>query len=115
MGYYGNECLKSEGLFLSAEDLWLWFMYCKKVRNGLQRRGDYSSFRPCELVDVEALITKLVLSQKISREQIAILISYGERQRVPDDREFRQRRDAKLWNDAMVTLGEWAKIKGWVS
>ena len=47
--------------FQSAEQLWFWFLYSKSVRNDFMYRCGRQTRRPCELLDIETMITKLYL------------------------------------------------------
>lgn len=99
--------------FRDAEHLWFWFLSSRKIRNGFYRQTDVRG-RPCELVDIEALITKLFLAGKISRGQLGIMKEWGERRRVPNHHINAEAHDANLWNGAMITLGPAFRQRGWI-
>ena len=99
--------------FHSAEQLWFWFLYSRSVRNGFMARGQ-SNRRPCELLDVESLVTKLYLSGQLSDEQLAVLKEFGDRRRAPHQHIWAENRASALWRDAMATIGGAAQKRGWI-
>ena len=64
--------ISSSEKFQNAEQLWFWFLYSKSIQNGF-RHNCSSIRRPCELLDVETLITKLYLCGKLSDEQLNVM------------------------------------------
>lgn len=99
--------------FQNAEQLWFWFLYSKSLQNGLNR--NYASVRrPCELIDVETLITKLYLSGKLTDTQLKIMKKFGDKRRAPHQYIYSENKYASLWQTAMDTLNEYAKDKGWI-
>ena len=67
-----NEETNTSEKFQNAEQLWFWFMYSKSVQNGFTH--NHSNIRrPCEILDVETLVTKLYLCGKLSDEQLVVL------------------------------------------
>lgn len=105
--------------FRDSEQLWFWFTSSARIRSGLRRNpggpahGE-ADFRPCEIVDVETLVTKLFLTGRISREQLEIMKLFGERRRAPCQHVWAENRAATLWADAMRTLQIAASAKGWL-
>ncbi|MCL2538413.1 MAG: hypothetical protein FWF34_01155 [Alphaproteobacteria bacterium] len=99
--------------FRDAESLWFWFISSSQIRDHMYRGGT-GNFRPCELVDVETLVTRLFLSGKLSREQLSVIQEYGLRRRAPHQHIYSENRAAGLWSAAMVTLSVAARTKGWV-
>jgi hypothetical protein len=99
--------------FRDAEHLWFWYVSSSRIRSDL-RRGGSSEHRPCEILDIETLITRLHLTGRITREQLDIMVRFGERRRAPSQHVYRENRPAILWNGAMRTLQLAASIKGWV-
>ena len=100
--------------FRDAEQLWFWFISSSRIREGMRRAADGGGFRPCEIVDVETLVTRLFLSGRLSREQLEIMKQYGERRRPPNQHIWAENRAAMLWSDAMRTLQMATSAKGWV-
>lgn len=100
--------------FQSAEQLWFWFLYSKSIQNGFHQ--PHSSIRrPCELLDVETLITKLYLCGKLSKEQLDVMKKFGDKKRCPHQYIYSENKAAALWNSAMETLTEYAKNKDWLN
>ena len=100
--------------FQSAEQLWFWFLYSKSVQNGYVRIHGNATHRPCELLDVETLITKLYLSGKLTDEQLGVMKKYGDRRRAPHQYIWSENRDAALWRSAMETIDVAASNLGWL-
>lgn len=99
--------------FQNSEQLWFWFLYSKSVQNGFIH--NHSSIkRPCELLDVETLITKLYLSGKLSDEQLDVMKKFGDKKRAPHQYIYSENRAAGLWNSAMKTLNDAARKNGWI-
>ena len=99
--------------FQNAEQLWFWFLYSKSVQNGF-RYHKSSLRRPCEILDVESLVTKLYLCGKLSEEQLEIMKKFGDKKRAPHQYIYSENRAAALWKSAMDTLGACASKKGWL-
>ena len=101
--------------FQSAEQLWFWFLYSKSVQNGFVRAHGAPTRRPCELLDVETLITKLYLCGKLSAEQLNIMKKFGDRRRAPHQYIWAENRAAALWRSAMETIENAATARGWIN
>ena len=99
--------------FQNAEQLWFWFLYSKSIQNGF-RYHKKKKKRPCEILDVESLITKLYLCGKLSEEQLAIMKKFGDKKRAPHQYIYSENRAAALWKSAMDTISESALKKGWL-
>ncbi len=99
--------------FQNAEQLWFWFIYSKSVQNGFIHNHTCLR-RPCELLDVETLITKLYLSGKLSEEQLQVMKKFGDKRRAPHQYIYSENKSAFLWKTAMETLENAAHDKGWV-
>lgn len=100
--------------FQNAEQLWFWFLYSKSVQNGFTY--NHSSLkRPCEILDVETLITKLYLCGKLSNEQLNVMKKFGDKRRAPHQYIYSENRAAALWKSAMDTLAVYALKKGWLA
>ena len=100
--------------FQNAEQLWFWFLYSKSVQNGFNYRTS-SIKRPCELLDVEMLITKLYLCGKLTPEQLEVLKKFGDKKRAPHQYIYSENKAAALWKSAMETITEYAQKKGWLA
>lgn len=99
--------------FQNSEQLWFWYLYSKSVQNGFVRNY-VATKRPCELLDVETLITKLYLSGKLSEEQLNVMKKFGDKKRAPHQYIYSENRAAALWNSAMQTLEIAARKNGWI-
>jgi hypothetical protein len=100
--------------FQSAEQMWFWFLYSKSVRNEFARFRNNQTRRPCEVLDVETMITKLYLSGQLNDEQLNVMKKFGDRRRAPNQYIWAENRDADQWRRAMDTLYCAAKKHGWV-
>ena len=69
--------------FQSAEQLWFWFLYSKSVQNDVLRRQVAQTRRPCEILDVETLITKLYLCGKLTDNELSVMKKFGDKRRAP--------------------------------
>lgn len=99
--------------FQNAEQLWFWFLYSRSAQNGFIHH--YANMkRPCELLDVETLITKLYLSGKLSNAQLNVMKKFGDKRRAPHQYIFSENKAAALWKTAMDTLEIAAHNKGWI-
>lgn len=100
--------------FQNAEQLWFWFLYSKSVRSGYSRTSGGATRRPCELLDVETLITKLYLAGRITDEQLAVMKKFGDRRRAPHQYIWAENRAADLWRRAMQAIHTAAAARGWL-
>ncbi len=101
--------------FQNAEQLWFWFLYSKSVqRNNFVRGHTSPTRRPCEILDVEAMITKLYLSGKLTEEQLQVMKTFGDRRRAPHQYIWAENRAAALWNSAMIVLQAEATQRQWI-
>ena len=100
--------------FQNAEQLWFWFLYSKSVRSGFVRHANHATRRPCEILDVETLITKLYLSDQITEAQLKVMKHFGDRRRAPHQYIWSENRAADLWRRAMDTLNTAAMARGWI-
>lgn len=99
--------------FQNAEQLWFWFLYSKSMQNGFNYHRS-SVKRPCEILDVETLITKLYLCGKLTDEQLNIMKKFGDKKRSPHQYIYSENRATALWNSAMDVLKDYASKKGWL-
>lgn len=100
--------------FQSAEQLWFWFLYSKSVRNGFSRIHSNPTKRPCEILDVETMITKLYLSGKLNDEQLQIMKKFGDKRRAPHQYIWNENRAAAQWKSAMDVIEHTAQKLGWI-
>lgn len=104
--------MSDENKFANAEQLWFWFLYAKKIQSTSVRSPGRSRKRPCELVDVETMITKLYLCGKLTDAQLHILKKYGDRKRAPN--MYTESRSYDEWRKAIEIIQEDAKKGGWI-
>ena len=100
--------------FQSAEQLWFWFLYSKSVRNDISRTRHTPTKRPCEILDVETMITKLYLSGKLTDEQLAVMKKFGDKRRAPHQHIWNENHAAAQWRTAMAVIDVAAKKSGWI-
>lgn len=105
--------LYTQNQFRDSEHLWFWFIASHEVRSDLHR-GNGTNPRPCELIDVERLVTQLYLTGRLTREQLDVMKKYGDLRRGPNQYVFAENKDAALWLSAMRILAIAARIKGWI-
>jgi hypothetical protein len=104
--------------FRDGEQLWFWFLTCRKkdlfktaVHFGKTiTKNPY----PCEAIDVEALITRLYLSGKLTAQQLEVLKEFGDMRRAPNQHIWSENASAALWFDAMQKITTAAKTKNWL-
>ena len=109
-----NQYASTFDKFQNAEQLWFWFLYSKSVQNSFKRNIS-STRRPCELLDVETLITKLYLCGKLSEEQLNVMKKFGDKRRAPHQYIYSENKSAALWKSAMDTIDLYARKKGWLA
>ncbi|MBO7645109.1 MAG: hypothetical protein J6S57_02255 [Alphaproteobacteria bacterium] len=97
--------------FQSAERMWFWFLYSKSIQTGFLR-NHATVRRPCEILDVETLITKLYLSGKLSNEQLEVMKKFGDKKRAPHQYIYSENRATALWESAMKTIENAARKNG---
>ena len=102
-----------ENQFPDAEHLWFWFISSRKIQSGLRRR-DFCNGRPCELLDIEAMVTKLYLAGHISAPELEALKKYGELRRAPNRNTPGEYAEGLLWSSAMRCLDAEARRRGWL-
>lgn len=100
--------------FHSGEQMWFWFIFSKSVQSELMHSRGTPTRRPCELLDVETLITKLYLCGKLTDEQLNVMKKYGDRRRAPCQHVWSENRAAALWKSAMDVLECAAYKRGWI-
>ena len=110
-----SQVIATADKFQSAEQLWFWFLYSRTVRNNnfLQNRATPTR-RPCEVLDVETLITKLYLAGKLNDEQLAVMKTWGDKRRAPHQYIWNENRAARQWDTAMQVIDAAARARGWI-
>lgn len=115
---YSNTDTDSAKKFRDAEQLWFWFLTCRK-RDRFKTAVHFEKTiiknpYPCEAIDVETLITRLYLSGKLSEQQLAVLKEFGDMRRTPNQHVWKENSAPALWFDAMKKITATAAAKGWV-
>lgn len=100
--------------FQSAEQLWFWFLYSKSVRNDFIRGRATQTRRPCEILDVESLITKLYLCGKLNDEDLSVMKKFGDKRRAPHQHIWAENYSVAIWERAMNVLHVAAQQRGWI-
>ena len=100
--------------FQNAEQLWFWFLYSRAVRNGFSRAAHCATRRPCEILDVETMITKLYLAGRLNDAQLAVMKEFGDRRRAPHQYLWAENKAAALWDGAMNIIDNAARKMGWI-
>ena len=100
--------------FQSAEQLWFWFLYSKSMRHNVLRARITPTRRPCEILDAEALITKLYLAGKLNDEDLTTMKRFGDKRRAPHQHIWNENRAAQIWNNAMSVIESAARQRGWI-
>lgn len=109
-----TQTIYSSEKFQSAEQLWFWFLYSKSIRNNFQYRRAAQTRRPCEILDVETLITKLYLCGKLSDDDLSVMKRFGDKKRAPHQHIWSENRAVAIWEHAMSVLQDAAKKRGWI-
>ena len=109
-----TQTVYSSEKFQSAEQLWFWFLYSKSIRNNFQYRRAAHTRRPCEILDVETLITKLYLCGKLSDDDLSVMKKFGDKKRAPHQHIWCENRAVAIWEHAMSVLQDAATKRGWI-
>jgi hypothetical protein len=98
--------------FTNAEHLWFWFVSSRRLQTGFGRRGKAESDRPCELVDIEAMISRLYMSGLLTITHLEILKKYGEKRLVPNGHT--EHHVLAMWDQAISVIASECKRRGWI-
>jgi hypothetical protein len=107
-----NSQTMAQNQFRDAEHLWFWFISSRRLQNGMRRGG--GDARPCELIDMETLVTQMYLSGRLDAGQLGVLKKYGDLRRAPNQHVWAENKDARIWIGAMGAIADAARRKGWV-
>jgi hypothetical protein len=103
--------------FASTEDAWHWTMAALVARRDgagpILNIGRVA--RPCEPDDVVKCLDRLYRQRRIDLTHARILRIWGERQCAPDPHHPRERRDWKIWREAMERLDWPLRMRGIVA
>lgn len=102
--------------FMDGQEAWFWFTRCQVMREEGARvvGGLVETPRPCMPDDIYRAVMGLYRNKVIFASHLKVLGSYGLKLTPPDERDFEERSDARLWEDALYALGEVLKKKGLV-
>lgn len=100
--------------FGSAEEAWFWFIQAQQARNDGARivAGISRIVRPCEPVDILAIVERLYRNRRLLMDHILVLRAYGRRLLPPDPRRPKEMRARTLWDEALEVMEESFRRKG---
>lgn len=100
--------------FASAEEAWFWFIQAHMARSEGARivAGLGLGCRPCEPVDVLAVVERLYRARRLLMDHVLVLRFYGRRQMAPDPQRAKEMRAHSLWQEAMERLEDVLIAKG---
>jgi hypothetical protein len=98
--------------FRGAEAAWFWTIGALMARHEGATRPCGSVPRPCDPDDVMRCLDALYHGKRIDLAHARVLRAWGERGVAPDHRYPAERREARLWQEAMERL-EWPlRVRG---
>lgn len=99
--------------FLSAEEAWFWFIQAHSARmDGARIVAGAGTLRPCEPVDILAVVERLYRSRRLMMDHILVLRFYGRRLMSPDPCRAKEMRAHSLWKEAIERMEEVLINKG---
>ena len=98
--------------FRNAEQAWLWTMAALLARHAGASRPGGSTPRPCDPDDVVLCLDSLYRRKRIDLAHARVLRTWGERGMAPDARLPAERREARLWAEAMDLLDWPLRVRG---
>ncbi|RDD61075.1 hypothetical protein DRB17_15155 [Ferruginivarius sediminum] len=100
--------------FRDAEEAWFWFVQCRSAQLDGARvtAGKGDTPRPCEPLDILAVVDRLYRRRRLLREHLTVLADYGRQLMPPDPDAPRQMRAARLWEEALAELASPLRDKG---
>lgn len=103
--------------FPTVEDAWFWCVQCREaqIQGARLAAGMSDRPKPCEPLDILAVIDRHYRRRRLLPEHLHVLASYGRQLLRPDPDSRRQRRDAALWHEALATLRPALQAKGIVA
>jgi hypothetical protein len=101
--------------FRNAEQAWLWTMAALLARHAGASRPGGGTPRPCEPDDVILCLDSLYRRKRIDLAHARVLRAWGERGVAPDARLPAERREARLWAEAMELLDWPLRVRGIVA
>lgn len=98
--------------FRSAEQAWFWTVAALAARHAGATRPGGSVPRPCDPDDVMRCLDLLYWRKRIDLSHARVLRAWGERGVAPDGRHPAERREARLWEEAMDRLDWPLRVRG---
>lgn len=100
--------------FRHAEEAWFWFVQCRSAQTEGARvsAGMARVPRPCEPVDILAVVDRLYRRRRLLRPHLEVLADYGRQCLRPDGRRPGQARAARLWDEALGEMTPALRRKG---
>lgn len=103
--------------FSTVEEAWFWCVQCRsaqeqgaRVAAGLGRQP-----RPCEPLDILTVVERLYRRGRLVSAHLQVLTEYGRQLMRPDPDRPRERKAAKLWDEAVQALAPQLQDKGIVA
>lgn len=95
--------------FTSAESAWFWCVQTSEaIHSGARlRSGLASTPRPCEAVDIQNVVLRLVRQKMLGPKHVKALVTYGQRQLRPSHDGH-----AHYWHQAMQRMTPILQRKG---
>lgn len=100
--------------FQNAEAVWFWFIEAWTARQEGARitAGAGTVMRPCEPIDIFAVLERLHRNRRLLRDHLLVLRHYGRRLAPPDARRPKEMRAHRLWKEAFEILTPALERKG---
>ena len=98
--------------FRSAEQAWFWTVAALEARHAGATRPGGSVPRPCDPDDVMRCLDLLYWRKRIDLSHARVLRAWGERGVAPDMRHPAERREARLWTEALDRLDWPLRVRG---
>lgn len=100
--------------FGNAEEAWFWFVQCRSAQlEGARVSAGLATVpRPCEPLDILAVVDRLYRRRRLLREHLSVLAEFGQQLLPPDPGRPGQVRAARLWEEALAELSPALRTKG---
>jgi len=98
--------------FRSAEQAWFWTVAALRARHEGATRPGGAMPRPCDPDDVIRCLNLLYQSGRIELAHARALRGWGDRGVAPDARHPAERREARLWQEALDRLDWPLRMRG---
>lgn len=112
-------CVAEAEPFTDSEQAWFWFVQCRGAQLDGARvaAGMSATPRPCEPLDVLAVVDRLYRQRRLLPEHLRVLADYGRSLLAPDPHAASpgELRAAHLWQEAFAALDPVLRDKGIVA